>query len=120
MSRQPIIFMNVDFPEPEGPITATNAPLSMARETPLSAWKPTSPIRYVFTTSETSIIAGIVQYLSYEPVKTGRTGLARLFIFYRCLNNHPIPLCNISFDNLRIGAVADPCLYKHRPYQAIA
>jgi hypothetical protein len=26
MSRQPITFMNVDLPEPDGPITATNSP----------------------------------------------------------------------------------------------
>ncbi len=29
--------MNVDFPEPDGPMTATNSPASSARSTPRSA-----------------------------------------------------------------------------------
>ena len=37
LSRQPIRFMNVDLPEPDGPITETNSPRSMASDTPSSA-----------------------------------------------------------------------------------
>ena len=48
-SRQPITFMKVDLPEPEGPITATNSPLSMSTLTPSSARTSPPPMWYVFT-----------------------------------------------------------------------
>ena len=35
--------MNVDFPEPEGPITATNSPVRMSAVTPRRARTLTSP-----------------------------------------------------------------------------
>src|SRR6185503_7323698 len=44
-SRQPITFMKVDLPEPDGPITATNSPASMSRLTPSSACTSLPPIR---------------------------------------------------------------------------
>ncbi len=31
------MFMNVDLPEPDGPITATNSPAAISIETPASA-----------------------------------------------------------------------------------
>ena len=37
--------MKVDFPEPDGPITATNSPRAMSRLTPRSAWTWYSPSR---------------------------------------------------------------------------
>src|SRR5262249_16716009 len=58
VSRQPSRFMNVDFPEPEGPITATNSPAAMSRLTPRRAWTRCSPSRYVFTRSRTAMSAG--------------------------------------------------------------
>ena len=42
-SRQPTIFMNVDLPEPEAPMTATNSPAGTSVETPRSACTSTSP-----------------------------------------------------------------------------
>ena len=42
-SRQPRMCMNVDLPDPEGPVTARNSPASMSSETPRSAWTLTSP-----------------------------------------------------------------------------
>ena len=50
-SRQPIMFMHVDFPEPEGPIIERNSPRFTAKEMPRSAWTCSSPIEYVFVTS---------------------------------------------------------------------
>ena len=35
--------MNVDLPEPDGPITATNSPSAMSTETPASACTSVSP-----------------------------------------------------------------------------
>ena len=36
--------MSVDFPEPEGPMIATNSPGSTASDTPHSAWVSVSPV----------------------------------------------------------------------------
>ena len=38
-------LMMVDLPLPDGPVTATISPAAMARSTPLSAGKPTFPLR---------------------------------------------------------------------------
>src|SRR5262245_64514258 len=53
-SRQPIKCMNVDLPEPEGPVSATNSPGSIESETPRSAGTSTSPTWYVFVRSWTT------------------------------------------------------------------
>jgi hypothetical protein len=42
-SRQPIRCMKVDFPDPDGPVSATNSPGSIDSETPRSAGTSTSP-----------------------------------------------------------------------------
>jgi len=36
-SKQPRMFIVVDLPDPDGPITATKSPAAMSRSTPLSA-----------------------------------------------------------------------------------
>ena len=38
--------MSVDFPEPDGPITAVSAPLATSTETPRSAWTAVSSAPY--------------------------------------------------------------------------
>ena len=43
-SRQPMMFMAVDLPEPDWPTMATNSPWSTVRETPSRAWTASSPI----------------------------------------------------------------------------
>jgi hypothetical protein len=37
------MFMQVDLPEPDGPITATNSPFSIVRSIPASAATAASP-----------------------------------------------------------------------------
>ncbi len=37
-------FMRVDFPEPEGPMTATYSPFSISKVTPRRAWISSAPI----------------------------------------------------------------------------
>ena len=37
------MFMQVDLPEPEGPMIATNSPAAISKETPRSACTATSP-----------------------------------------------------------------------------
>ena len=43
-SRQPIIFMKVDLPDPLAPMMATNSPRFMVKETPLTACSTSPPI----------------------------------------------------------------------------
>src|SRR4051812_44380559 len=56
-SRQPRMFINVDLPEPEEPITATYSPASTRSDTPRRAWTAVSPWPYVLVTSRISIRA---------------------------------------------------------------
>ncbi len=44
VSRQPITFMRVDLPEPDGPMTAAYSPRPMSMETPSSAWTSAAPM----------------------------------------------------------------------------
>ncbi len=44
VSRQPMRFIRVDLPEPDGPMIATYSPRSMAMDTPFRAWISSSPI----------------------------------------------------------------------------
>ncbi len=44
VSRQPIRFIKVDLPEPDGPMMATYSPRSMEIDTPRKAWISSSPI----------------------------------------------------------------------------
>src|ERR1700737_74588 len=50
-SRHPIRFINVDLPEPDGPMIATYSPRRISRVTPRSACTSSEPIWYVFQRS---------------------------------------------------------------------
>src|SRR5690349_2891427 len=54
-SRQPRMFINVDLPDPDEPITATYSPASTRSDTPWSACSAVSPWPYVLVTSRISI-----------------------------------------------------------------
>src|SRR5438309_6756613 len=62
-SRQPTMCMNVDLPEPEGPVTARNSPRWTSRLTPRSARTSTSPTTYVFTRFLTEMTVDILSLL---------------------------------------------------------
>src|SRR5215472_7489233 len=53
------MFMNVDLPEPEGPMIATKLAFSIERETPRSASTRTSPMKYVFVSFSTLMSSDI-------------------------------------------------------------
>src|SRR5262245_61666912 len=63
-SRQPMMFIIVDLPEPDGPITATNSPLRTSNDTPRNAWTSTSPVLYVLWASSIRMTAGFVAELN--------------------------------------------------------
>src|SRR5690606_2941108 len=46
-SRQPIRFISVDLPDPDGPMIATYSPFSIDRSMPRSAWISSPPIRHL-------------------------------------------------------------------------
>src|SRR5438046_9757430 len=48
VSRQPIKFISVDLPEPDGPVMARYSPRWTSNETPCSAWTFSAPMSYVF------------------------------------------------------------------------
>src|SRR5262245_46900116 len=51
--------MNVDLPEPDGPVTARNSPRSTSRLTPRKARTSTSPTTYGLTRFLTEMTLGI-------------------------------------------------------------
>ena len=55
--------MVVDLPEPDGPITATNAPCSTCISTPFSAWKAAGPDPKVLVIPSNEI-SGVVSLLA--------------------------------------------------------
>src|SRR5450432_2966969 len=57
VSRQPIKFISVDLPEPDGPVIAMYSPRFTSNETPCRAWTFSEPIVYVFQMSRMEIIA---------------------------------------------------------------
>ena len=44
VSRQPIRFISVDLPEPDGPMMATYSPRSISSDTSRKAWIVSAPI----------------------------------------------------------------------------
>ena len=53
-----MIFISVDFPDPDGPMIATISPLLTCRDTSLSTVKSIEPVLYVFTMLLT-VITGV-------------------------------------------------------------
>src|SRR5438876_1332928 len=51
--------MNVDLPDPDGPVTARNSPRCTSRFTPRSAFTTCSPTWYVLTRLRTEITVAI-------------------------------------------------------------
>jgi hypothetical protein len=51
------MFIKVDLPEPEEPMTATNSPASTLSDTPSRARSATSPVWYTLLTSTKSMTA---------------------------------------------------------------
>jgi hypothetical protein len=55
-----MIFMRVDFPEPEGPMMAVKAPIFTVRETPRRAGTRILPSWYVLNKSLISKIVSLI------------------------------------------------------------
>ena len=57
--------MSVDFPDPEGPIKATNSPLLMVKDTDFRACMVSAPITYLRPIS-LMVISGSIRFLSFD------------------------------------------------------
>src|SRR5713101_7588022 len=74
-SRQPIRFMSVDFPEPDGPMMATYSPLRISTSTPRRACTCSAPISYTLVSASvlmtTPELTRSSRYDSAADVSTG-------------------------------------------------
>ena len=70
-SRQPRMFMVVDLPEPDGPMTATKSPRSIVRSTPFSAWNAAAPWPKVLV-----MPSSLDQRFGSAPVRASSSGAA--------------------------------------------
>ena len=61
------MFIVVDLPEPDGPMTATKSPRAIARSTPFSAWNAAAPVPKVLVIPSSSMIGASVTRLSAVP-----------------------------------------------------
>ena len=92
-SRQPMMCISVDLPEPEGPVMATHSPLAISSETPSSAWTSASPVPYTLVMFWMAIISlssakhGIVHQLGV----LNRIGIHRYHI--------PLLQCRSGFQS---------------------
>src|SRR5437870_2905775 len=75
-SRQPTMCMNVDLPDPDGPVTARNSPSWTSRLTPRSARTSTSPTTYVLTRFLTPMTTGIALPASPAAAATAEPTIA--------------------------------------------
>ncbi len=63
LSRAPIRFNRVVFPEPLGPIIPTDSPFWIPKDTSLRAWTSISPIVYTLDTESTRTIVSSVSWI---------------------------------------------------------
>ena len=69
MSRQPMMCIRVDLPEPDGPMIATKSPCATSRSTPRRASTSTTPVEYVLRTP-VIFSCGLIGLL--RPARRGR------------------------------------------------
>src|SRR6267378_7047363 len=75
-SRQPIRFISVDFPEPDGPMMATYSPLRISTSTPRNACTCSAPISYTLASASVLITTPeLTRSSRYESVAGVSTGI---------------------------------------------
>src|SRR6266403_973234 len=99
-SRQPIRFISVDLPDPEGPMMATYSPLRISTSTPRSACTCSAPISYTLASASVLITTPEPTRSSrYESVAGVSTGIRislvlgyastlLIFLLFRCAVVH--------------------------------
>src|SRR6266446_3107980 len=83
-SRQPIRFMSVDFPDPDGPMMATYSPLRISTSTPRNACTCSAPISYTLASASVLITTPeLTRSSRYESVAGVSTGI-RISLVFAC------------------------------------
>src|SRR5262245_124623 len=102
------MFISVDLPEPDWPITATNSPASTVSEIPLSTGTFISPIRYVLLTFSRVTIGGAIDSLSqFRRQAPSRIPPGAI----RAVVDHDlVAILHVAFGDLRDLAIRDPGL----------
>src|SRR5262245_14297811 len=101
------MFIIVDLPEPEGPITATKSPAAIVRSTPRKAWNAPSPEPNVLVMPRSSISAESIAPCTpasrrRRSLRTGRE-LAR---------DHGFALLEVAADDFGLHAVRVASLHR--------
>src|ERR1035437_8956064 len=122
-SRQPMMCMNVDLPDPDGPVTERNSPRSTSRSTPRNAFTSISPTTYVLTRLLTEITVGMglaapsraAALIRHERVaRAGGGGRRRAHRAQQDARHELHPLLQFSAQQLRVGPVGDAEAQTHR------
>src|SRR5919112_2862764 len=106
-SRQPTRFMNVDLPEPDGPMTATKSPSSISRETRSRA--TTRPPSSSYTRLKSRASMSATRRASEQPRPAGplhRRGLLGCALRARpASDDHARALLEVARQNLGVAPV---------------
>src|SRR5262245_10403674 len=113
VSRQPTMFMRVDLPEPDGPMTATYSPSTMRNETPARACTSSAPTRYVRCRSTSSRRTPTGGSLAAARVASARLldvhSLTRLEVAKHLIRTGDHLLARLEIArNLDVGLARDP------------
>src|SRR5439155_118681 len=76
VSRQPMMFISVDLPEPDGPMIATYSLRPMARSTPRSARTISPPMSYSRLIPRVTMIQRLPGTPPWVPVTLSRSAVA--------------------------------------------
>src|SRR5512139_2725664 len=103
------MFMNVDLPEPDGPITATNSPWSMARDTDCRAGGvPGADVSYCLPRFSTSMKRPAMALEHAQADLRLRAALARLVA-----RDELVAFLHVAARDLRPGGIGNADLDWH-------
>src|SRR6266550_5488758 len=118
-----MMCMNVDLPDPDGPVTARNSPLSTSRSTPRNAFTSTSPTTYVLTRLLTEMTVGMrlpassrsaAAALRHERIARPGRRPRRADSADEDARDELHALLQLAAQQLRVGAVGDAEPQRHR------
>src|SRR3569623_229923 len=102
-----MMFINVDLPDPDAPITATKSRGSTANDTSRSARTSTSPIWYVFETVFRSMSATATLEHAAHATRGRRRGRRRSAATQGRVGHHRVTRLHGALQHLRQRTIAD-------------
>src|SRR4051812_40991305 len=110
------MFINVDLPEPEAPMMATNSPSAISSDTPRSACTSTSPIRYVLTTSSSvmsAVVPGVLRLVTAPPSEEALLLCLRALRLADRVGHQHVAFLYLAAGELDAAAVGDADGHRH-------